>query len=190
MIATVVGLGTIGLPLAVQYAGRGHRVCGADIDAAVVDRVNRGVEPFPGEDQLAEKLAAAVGTGRLTATTDTSAAVAASDAVLVAVPLTVDADGTPDFRALDAATADIGHGLHPDTVVSYETTVPVGTTRERWKLMLERMSGLCEGVDFSLVYSPELVLNRSSPTCAVTPTSAWPTSSRGSPPTGNRWPIR
>ena len=158
MIVTVVGLGKIGLPLAVQYAGRGHRVCGADIDAAVVDQVNRAVEPFPGEAHLAEKLAAAVETDRLTATTDTSAAVAGSDAVVVVVPLAVDADGLPDFRALDSATADIGQGLHPDTLVSYETTLPVGTTRERWKPMLERTSGLSEGSSFWLAYSPERVL--------------------------------
>ena len=158
VIVTVVGLGKIGLPLAVQCAERGHRVCGADIDAAVVGRVNRGAEPFPVEARLAEKLAAVVGTGRLTATTDTSAAVAASDAVVVAVPLTVDDDGTPDFRALDAATADIGRGLHPDTLISYETTLPVGTTRERWKPMLERMSGLTEGASFSVVHSPEQAL--------------------------------
>ena len=70
---TVVGLGRIGLALAVEYAQRGHRVCGADIDPWVVDRVNRSsVTPLPAEAELAARLAAAVGTGRLTATTDSS----------------------------------------------------------------------------------------------------------------------
>jgi nucleotide sugar dehydrogenase len=154
-MVTVVGLGRIGLPLAVHYAARGHRVCGADIDAGVVDRVNRAVEPFPGDPQLAEGLAAVVRAGRLTATTDTSAAVAGSDVVMVVVPLAVDADGLPDFRALDAVTVDIGRGLHPDTRVSYETTLPVGTTRGRWKPLLEQISGLREGADFSVVCSSE-----------------------------------
>ena len=61
---SVVGLGKIGLPLAVQYASRGHNVLGADIDSRVVDLVNSGVEPFPGEYLLAEKLAEAVAAGR------------------------------------------------------------------------------------------------------------------------------
>ena len=64
----------------------------------------------------------------------------------------------PDFGWLDAATADIGRGLRPGTLVSYETTLPVGTTRERWKPQLERGSGLVEGEDFHLVFSPERVL--------------------------------
>ena len=149
-MVTVVGLGRAGLPLAVQYAEGGHRVCGVDIDPRVVDRINRSMTPDPEEAHLAERLAAVVGTGRLTATTDTSAAVAGSDAVVVVVPLTVDGNGMADFRALDAATVAIGRGLHPDTLVSYETA-PVGTTRERWKPLLEQVSGLREGEDFSIL---------------------------------------
>ena len=156
VMVTVVGLGRTGLPLAVQYAEHGHRVYGADIDPEVVDRVNRSVAQFPSEAQLVDKLAAAVGTGRLTATTDTSAAVAGSDAVIVVLPHTVDADGLPDFRALDAATVAIGRGLHPDTLVSYQPALPVGTTRERWKLLLEQISGLREGTDFSVLEEADL----------------------------------
>ncbi len=61
----VVALGKIGLPLAVQFASAGHTVVGADVDAGVVDLVNRGEEPFPGEADLAEKLREAVDAGRL-----------------------------------------------------------------------------------------------------------------------------
>ena len=68
MKITVVGLGKIGLPLAVQYASRGHQVIGADINQRVVDQVNRGEEPFPGEADLASKLASAVQDGLITAT--------------------------------------------------------------------------------------------------------------------------
>jgi len=158
MKIAVVALGKIGLPLAVQFAGRGHRVVGADISQAVVDQVNRGETPFPGEAHLAEKLKAAVAAGGLTATTDTAAAVATSDAVVVVVPLFVDGEDKPDFGWLDAATSDIGRGLKRGTLVSYETTLPVGTTRKRWKPLLERISGLTEGEDFHLVFSPERVL--------------------------------
>jgi UDP-N-acetyl-D-mannosaminuronate dehydrogenase len=163
VILTVVGLGRAGLPLAVQYAEGGHRVCGADVDPQVVDQVNRSITPFPAEAQLAERLAAVVGTGRLTATTDTSAAVAGSDAVVVVVPFTVDTDGLPDFAALDAATFDIGRGLHPDTLVSYQMTLPIGTTRGRWKALLEEVSGLREGQDFSVLEADLHPLLRSAP---------------------------
>ena len=158
MKITVVGLGKIGLPLAVQYAERGHEVSGADVNPAVVDLVGRGVEPFPGEAGLSEKLDAVVAAGRLTATTDTTPAVAGSDAVVVVVPLVVDGAGEPDFTMLEAATHAVGEGLRTGTLVSYETTLPVGTTRGRWAPLLELVSGLVEGEDFHVVFSPERVL--------------------------------
>ncbi|MEU8801608.1 nucleotide sugar dehydrogenase [Spirillospora sp. NPDC048819] len=154
----VVALGKIGLPLAVQFARRGHRVVGADVDERVVADVNAGREPFPGEDGLDRLLAGAVADGRLAATTDTAAAVARSEAVVVVVPLFVDAAGVPDFGAMDAATRSIAEGLRPGTLVSYETTLPVGTTRNRWMPMLADGSGLIPGDGFHLVFSPERVL--------------------------------
>lgn len=158
MNITVVGLGKIGLPLAVQFAAQGHTVLGADVKPDLVDLVNQGAEPFPGEAELGQRLAAAVDAGRLRATLDTVAAVAASEAVVVVVPLHVDADGVPDYRTMEAATRSIGAGLHPGVLVSYETTLPVGTTRDRWKPLLEEVSGLVEGRDFHVVFSPERVL--------------------------------
>ncbi|MFI7338550.1 nucleotide sugar dehydrogenase [Streptomyces sp. NPDC050085] len=154
----VVALGKIGLPLAVQFAAKGHVVVGADVDERVVALVNDGAEPFPGEHDLGRRLKQAVAEGKLSATTDTAAAVAAADAVVLVVPLYVDADGTPDFGWMDAATRDVARGLRPGTLVSYETTLPVGTTRTRWAPMLEEGSGLRAGRDFSLVFSPERVL--------------------------------
>lgn len=154
----VVALGKIGLPLAVQFASRGHRVVGADVDERVVADVNAGREPFPGEDGLGRRLAGAVANGTLAATTDTAAAVAESEAVVVVVPLFVDAEGVPDFGAMNAATRSIAEGLRPGTLVSYETTLPVGTTRNRWMPMLAGGSGLTAGDGFHLVFSPERVL--------------------------------
>lgn len=158
MNITVVGLGKIGLPLAVQFASKRHRVLGADVNPAVVASVNDGREPFPGESDLQIKLAEAVRAGLLEATTDTTTAVANSDAVVVVVPLFVDENGIPDFGWMTSATKDIASGLRPGTLVSYETTLPVGITRTRWKPMLEEGSGLVEGKDFHLVFSPERVL--------------------------------
>lgn len=159
MHIAVVALGKIGLPLAVQFADRGHEVVGVDVNQAVVDLVNAAREPFPGEAHLQQKLSELVPTGRLRATTDYADAIPGADAVVLVVPLFVD-DETwqPDFGWMDAATASLGAHLTPGTLVSYETTLPVGTTRNRWKPMLEQASGLTEGEDFWLVFSPERVL--------------------------------
>jgi nucleotide sugar dehydrogenase len=155
----VIALGKIGLPLAVQFADRGHDVVGVDINRAVVDLVNAGTEPFPGEAHLAEKLAELVPAGRLRATTEYADAVPGADAVVLVVPLFVDEKtAEPDFGWMDVATRGIAPHLTPGALVSYETTLPVGTTRTRWKPMLEEGSGLTEGSDFHLVFSPERVL--------------------------------
>lgn len=153
----VFALGKIGLPLAVQFANLGHRVTGVDIAQHVIDLVNAGEPPFPGETGLDEALKQVVADGRLTATLDGSAAVAAAEAVVIVVPLIVDAAGIPDFGPLDAATRAVAAGLKPGTLVSYETTLPVGTTRERFAPMLAEGSGLTAGTDFHLVFSPERV---------------------------------
>ncbi|MER7433901.1 nucleotide sugar dehydrogenase [Pseudonocardia alni] len=158
MQIAVIGLGKIGLPLAAQFASKGHHVVGVDIAPDVVRMVNDGVEPFPGEAGLAEALARLVQAGSLRATTDYADAVPGADAIVLVVPLFVDDEARPDFRSLDAATEELAAHLTPGTLVSYETTLPVGTTRDRWKPMLEKGSRLTEGVDFHTVFSPERVL--------------------------------
>jgi UDP-N-acetyl-D-glucosamine dehydrogenase len=157
--AVVVALGKIGLPLAVQLARTGHDVTGCDIDPRVVDAVNAAQEPFPGEAHLQQLLAEVV-PARLRATHDTTAAVAAgADLVVLVPPLLVDAAAEPDWRILDAVIADVGAGLQPGTTVALETTVPVGTTRARLAPALEAASGLTEGTDFHVVFSPERVFS-------------------------------
>ena len=163
MKIAVVALGKIGLPLAVQFADAdpSHEVVGVDVNQRVVDLVNAGTEPFPGEAHLAEKLADLVPAGRLRATTDYADAIPGADAVVLVVPLFVDeTTGQPDFGWMDEATRSLAPHLSPGTLVSYETTLPVGTTRGRWKPMIEELSGLTEGTDqgFHLVFSPERVL--------------------------------
>jgi nucleotide sugar dehydrogenase len=158
MKIAVVALGKIGLPLAVQFANKGHQVIGCDVNQKTVDLINDGTEPFPGEAHLQEYLSKVVKSGNLIATTDTQDAVSKSEAVVVVVPLFVDEQGVPDFGWMDAATEKIGAGLKPGTLVSYETTLPVGTTRNRFAKALEKASGLTAGKDFTLVFSPERVL--------------------------------
>ena len=159
MRIAVVALGKIGLPLAVQFADKGHEVIGVDVNPHTVDLVNEGKEPFPGEAHLAEKLAELVPAGRLRATTDYAEAIPGVDAVVVVVPLFVnDETWQPDFGWMDEATKSLAAHLTPGTIVSYETTLPVGTLRGRFKPMIEQISGLEEGRDFTLIFSPERVL--------------------------------
>ncbi|HJR93191.1 MAG TPA: nucleotide sugar dehydrogenase, partial [Acidimicrobiia bacterium] len=159
MKAAVVALGKIGLPLAVQIASKQVPVVGADVSERVVDLVKEGIPPFPGEAELDERLRQVVSEGLLAATTDTTAAVADADVVVVVVPLMTDANGVPDFAAMDSATGALAAGLRPGTLVSYETTLPVGTTRNRFGPMLEGSSGLTLGDDLFLVHSPERVFS-------------------------------
>jgi nucleotide sugar dehydrogenase len=157
MRVAVIALGKIGLPLAVQIAGKGFATIGSDISSPTVDLINGGNVPFPGEVGLSEQLRQVVGAGMLTAVTDNQLAARQSDVIVVVVPLAVDNQGEPDFSAIDAATVDIGDVLRRGQLISYETTLPVGTTRNRFGPMLEKGSGLKAGEDFHLVHSPERV---------------------------------
>lgn len=155
----VVALGKIGLPLAVQFARSGFNVTGVDVNEQTVDLVNQGKIPFPGEAHLDEYLAEVVEAGKLSATTDYSQAIPDADVIVLVVPLFVDEETSqPDFGWMDSATKSLAEHLTPNTLISYETTLPVGTTRNRWKPMIEDISGLTEGHDFHLVFSPERVL--------------------------------
>ena len=157
MNVCVVALGKIGLPLAVQFAKSGFEVTGVDINPEVIDLVNLGLAPFPGEEDLAEFLGEVVAAGSLRATTDTMTAVGYADVVLVVVPLIVDGDGRPDFRGIDAATSAVAAGLKPGALVLFETTFPVGTTRRRLAPILSQGSGLTLGTDLFVAFSPERV---------------------------------
>ena len=159
MKTAVVALGKIGLPLAVQFADAGHEVIGVDVNARQVELINQATEPFPGEAHLQEKLSELVPAGRLRATTDYAEAIPGADAIVIVVPLFVDdATWEPDFGWMDAATRSLAEHLTPGTLVSYETTLPVGTLRTRFVPMIEEISGLKESSDFFAVFSPERVL--------------------------------
>ena len=151
----LVGLGKIGLPLAVQFARKGWNVIGCDVATSVVEAVNAGRSHIREEPGLAEGVATEAAAGRLRATTETSAAVAEAGVVVVIVPLMIDPDGGVDFGILDSATQAVAAGLREGTLVVYETTLPVGTTRRRLRPILEEKSGLKTGTGFQLAFSPE-----------------------------------
>ncbi|HEX5370140.1 MAG TPA: nucleotide sugar dehydrogenase [Dehalococcoidia bacterium] len=152
----VIGLGKIGLPLAALYAGKGADVIGCDISAEVVESVNAGRSHVGGEPGLAEAVAAAHASGRLRATTDTTAAVAQTEVVVIMVRIGIDAAGHADFHYLDLAASAVGKRLKAGTLVILESTVPVGATRTRLGRRLTGASGLDTG-GFRLAYSPERV---------------------------------
>ena len=150
MRIAVVALGKIGLPLAVQFADSGHEVIGVDVNPETVDLVNAGVEPFPGEAHLQEKLSELVPAGRLRATTDYAEAIPEADAVVLVVPLFVnDETWEPDFEWMDAATKSLAEHLTPDTLISYETTLPgpgihLVAVEEKAALRIPFIGGRCQ----------------------------------------------
>jgi nucleotide sugar dehydrogenase len=155
----VIGLGHIGLPLAVQYASRGHDVTGVDIDERIVELLNRGESPHADEQALVDRVPGLVAEGRLRATTwaDPSG-VRSAEAIVVIVPVVVDDRREIDFGPIDAATRDVAANLSAGVLVVYETTLPVGTTRDRFGPMLVAGSGLELDRDLFLAFSPERVL--------------------------------
>ncbi len=156
-VVAVVGLGRVGLPLALQCAARGWRVLGCEIDARVVECVNSGRAPLNAGADLESELPALVERGLFSATLNTSEAVARANVVLVTVPLQTDENHQVQFQDLDAATETIGHALQHGTLVSYETALPVGTTVGRLRGKLESCSGLDATRGFYLASSPARV---------------------------------
>ncbi|HYM26835.1 MAG TPA: nucleotide sugar dehydrogenase [Steroidobacteraceae bacterium] len=157
MNVAVVGLGKIGLPLAVQCAAKGATVAGYDVDAARVAQINDRRNPLPSEPGLDERLPGAVAAGRLRATTDPGDAGAAADVVILSVPVDIDGAHAPDFALLDAAVDAVAPHLQRSALVIVETTVPVGTTRRRVGGRIAAATGMEAGTRFALAFSPERV---------------------------------
>ena len=149
----VVGLGYVGLPLAVEKAKAGYRTIGFDIQEEKVDMVNAG-ENYIG-DVVNEDLEAIVQSGKLTATTDYSQ-VASADIVCICVPTPLDVYQQPDISYVKSSTESIVPYMHKDMLIVLESTTYPGTTEELLKPILES-SGLKCGEDFYLAFSPERV---------------------------------
>lgn len=158
MKVTVIGLGKIGLPLAVQFASMGVSTIGLDVNEETVRLVNNGEEPFPEEMDLQRRLANAVSSNLLNATSDAQEAISLANVIVVAVPLFVDSAGKADFRVIDSVTDQIAKYIQPQTLICFETTLPVGTTRNRFTRRIESISQKKVGEDFYVVFSPERVL--------------------------------
>lgn len=155
---TVIGAGKMGLPIACQLAARGAMVRACDLSEPLVARINRGECPFD-EPGMADLLARVVQGGNLIATTNTPAAVAASEVVIVLVPVLLTPERRADLQQIHAVARQIGSAIRPGSMVIFETTLPVGSTRALLPLL--EAGGRRAGVDFDLVYSPERVKSRS-----------------------------
>ena len=158
MRIAVVGLGHIGLPLAVQYASRGHEVLGVDIDERIVAAIERGESPHDDEQALVDRVPQLGAAGRLRATTWAGADLRDRDAIVVIVPVVVDSERQIDFGPIDAASRDVAKRIGSGTLVVYETTLPIGTTRTRFGPVLAEGSGLELDRELFVAFSPERVL--------------------------------
>ncbi|CAN2246086.1 WecC UDP-N-acetyl-D-mannosaminuronate dehydrogenase [actinobacterium SCGC AAA044-D11] len=158
MNVTVVGMGKIGLPLAVNFAKHDQRVTGLDTSGVVVSQINHGIEPFPGEKNLSELLKQVVIEKKLTATSNFVQALSDAEVVVVCIPLIVDNGGNPDFTNIDNLASTIGKNIGLGTLICFETTLPVGTTRNRFTKTIAEESKMVVGKDFFVVFSPERVL--------------------------------
>jgi UDP-N-acetyl-D-glucosamine dehydrogenase len=148
----IVGLGYVGLPLAVAFAEAGHEVAGVDAVAAKVEALNAGrsyVEDIP------DATLGALG-GRLQASDD-YASLADCDAVVICVPTPLTDSREPDLTYLTEAAAKLAGVLRAGQLVVLESTTYPGTTRERLAPLLEQGSGLTAGSDFNLAFSPERI---------------------------------
>ena len=157
MNITVIGLGKIGLPLAVYLSKRNH-VIGLDNNKNVVEQINSGQEPFPGEKNLKKNLKEVLASQKLSATLDVSKAIKSADVILICVPLVIDKYNEPDFFNIDSVVTEIGKHVVNNTLIVFETTLPVGTTRNRFSKSIEKISNLEVGKDIFIVFSPERVL--------------------------------
>lgn len=152
-ILGVVGLGYVGLPLAVEKAKAGYKTIGFDVQQSKIEMVNCG-ENYIG-DVVNEDLQEIVKSGLLSATTD-FAQVAKADCVCICVPTPLDEHQQPDISYVKASAESIVPHMHKDMLIVLESTTYPGTTEELLKPILEK-SGLKCGEDFYLAFSPERV---------------------------------
>jgi UDP-N-acetyl-D-glucosamine dehydrogenase len=152
-LVAVIGLGYVGLPLAVGFAKAGYRVLGLEVDERKAAALNAGrsyIQDVEGSDVMAM-----VEAGRLSATNDYDL-LASVDAIFICVPTPFDATKAPDLGYIDQATRGIATRLRPGQLVILQSTTYPGTTEEFVLPILEE-SGLKAGQDFYLAFSPERI---------------------------------
>jgi len=152
-LVAVIGLGYVGLPLAIGLAEVGHTVIGLDIEPRRVERLNRGESHIP--DVPGEAVSRSVRAGRFRATTNADE-LRAPDAIFICVPTPFDANRAPDLSFIRSAAESIQPRLRQGHLIVLESTTYPGTTEEVLQPMLET-SGLRAGIDFDLAFVPERI---------------------------------
>ena len=166
----VIGLGYVGLPLAVAFTEAGCRVAG--IDASINRTVELAHGHSPIEDITADRLREAIASGLSFHHTDAAAeAIATAEAVFVCVPTPVTASKDPDLSLVLSAAELIGRHLVPGTIVILQSTTFPGTTMGPFRESIERASGLLAGHDFELAFAPERINPRHDRPCRRAPAS-------------------
>ena len=150
----ILGLGYVGLPLAVVFAEAGFHVTGIDPDSRKVDSLKKGLSYIP--DVKTESITQLVQSGYLTATTDFSV-LKDMDAVSICVPTPLRQTGDPDMSFIISATEELSKYIHKGIVVVLQSTTYPGTTRELLLPKLGTEHGLEVGEDWFLAFSPERV---------------------------------
>ena len=153
-IIGVIGLGYVGLPLAVNFAEAGIKVVGFDKDSDKVNKINQGTNYI--KDIRDAVLKEVVKSITLCATTDFSR-IRECDALLICVPTPLDKFKKPDMSYIESACVTIGTHMKAGTFISLESTTYPSTTEDFMLPVIERESGLKHGIDFWLAYSPERV---------------------------------
>src|SRR5271163_1136953 len=146
----VIGLGYVGLPVAVAFARSGASVIGFDVDAARIEELHAGVD----RTREVEKVDLAHPTLRYTSDPEV---LAQADFYIVTVPTPIDESRRPDLGAIFAASGTVGRYLKRGDIVVYESTVYPGAVEEDCAPLLVRASGLSCGDDFTVSYSPERI---------------------------------
>lgn len=154
LVCGVIGLGYVGLPLAVEKAKAGFQTIGFDVQDSKVAAVNEG-KNYIG-DVVDQDLATLVSSGTLQATNDFSQ-ICKADFIAICVPTPLDAHQQPDTSYIESSVSSVGDNLKKGTMIVLESTTYPGTTEELIKPILEERSGLKCGEDFYLGFSPERV---------------------------------
>jgi nucleotide sugar dehydrogenase len=149
----IYGLGYVGLPTAMEFASRGFKVIGVDLNQRIVEKLNRSKSHIE-ELKVEELIKRSLKEGRFTATIDGVEAARKSDIAIICVPTLVTEAKIPDLSAVLSAGDAIAKGLAKDKLVVLESTVHPTCTETELKPVLEN-SGLKAGEDFGLAYVPE-----------------------------------
>lgn len=151
----IYGLGKMGLPLAVVFADYGFKVIGVGKNPKNVEKINRGINPVTGEENLDQMLKLVINKKNLSATTDGIEASKKSDVKIIIIPTFLTAINRPDLNIVEEVTENIAQGLNKGDIVILESTAPPGTTLNFIASLLEKISGLKLNKDFSVAHCPE-----------------------------------